>query len=124
MSEYGVSSIPVVDQNGHLMGNISMADVRFVLQHNRFNRLWLSCSNLVSLALSQKGLESGGQDRFPVFETTSSATVSKVMQKLLATKTHRIWIVDADQKLEGVVSMTDIIRYLCKPQKLNRKEEK
>ena len=28
MSEYGVSSIPVVDQNGHLMGNISMADVR------------------------------------------------------------------------------------------------
>lgn len=28
MSEYSVSSIPVVDQNDHLIGNISMADVR------------------------------------------------------------------------------------------------
>lgn len=28
MSEYGVSSIPVIDGTNHLMGNISMADVR------------------------------------------------------------------------------------------------
>lgn len=45
------------------------------------------------------------------------------MQKLLATKSHRIWIVDANQKLEGVLSMTDIIRYLCKPGNLQKRAE-
>lgn len=33
MSEYSVSSIPVVDQAGGLLGNISMADVRVLSQH-------------------------------------------------------------------------------------------
>lgn len=44
-----------------------------------------------------------------------SVTVKKVMEKLIATKTHRIWVVGESGQLEGVVSMTDIIRYLCKP---------
>lgn len=44
-----------------------------------------------------------------------SVTVKKVMEKLIATKTHRIWVVSEGGQLEGVVSMTDIIRYLCKP---------
>lgn len=39
------------------------------------------------------------------------------MQKLIATKTHRIWVANAESRLVGVVSMTDIIRYLCKPAK-------
>lgn len=43
-----------------------------------------------------------------------SVTVKKVMEKLIATKTHRIWVVSEGGQLEGVVSMTDIIRYLCK----------
>lgn len=43
--------------------------------------------------------------------------MEKVAQKLLATKTHRLWVVDHESKLQGVVSMTDIIRYLCKSDK-------
>jgi CBS domain containing-hemolysin-like protein len=70
------------------------------------------------LALSQKGLENAGQDSYPVFDVNSSVTLEKVMQKLLATKTHRIWVVDEQSQLEGVLSMTDIIRYLCKSDQL------
>ncbi len=50
-----------------------------------------------------------------MFDVTQDATVEKVVQKLIATKTHRIWVVDERSHLEGVISMTDIIRYLCKP---------
>lgn len=52
-----------------------------------------------------------------------SVTVKKVMEKLVATKTHRIWVVDERGQLEGVVSMTDIIRYLCKPPRPQQQQQ-
>lgn len=32
------------------------------------------------------------------------------MEKMLATKCHRVWVVDGKQNLVGVVSLTDIIQ--------------
>lgn len=59
-------------------------------------------------------MENDGRDSYPVFEVSHSTTVRTAMQKLLATKTHRIWVVAENGHLEGVISLTDIIRYLCK----------
>lgn len=73
----------------------------------------MTCSNFVSLALSQKGLEHHGQDRYPVFDVGLQSKIAVVMQKLLCTRVHRIWVVNEANKLTGVVSMTDIIRYFC-----------
>lgn len=61
MSEYAVSSIAIVDPMGTLIGNISMADIRFVIKQGRYNRLWMPCLQFVSAALSQKGLENQGK---------------------------------------------------------------
>jgi hypothetical protein len=61
MSEYSISSIAVVDPMNNLLGNISMADIRFIFQHGRYNRLWMPCLQFVSAALSQKGLENDGK---------------------------------------------------------------
>ena len=85
MSEYGISAVAVVEPihpassslsesstNSHeaeseecvLMGNISMADIRFVLQtegHKSFNKLWMRCGRFVSEALKQKGIENAGK---------------------------------------------------------------
>lgn len=61
MSEYAVSSIAVVDSSCCLLGNISMADIRYVIKNGRFNRLWLPCLQFVSSALNEKGLENNGR---------------------------------------------------------------
>jgi hypothetical protein len=61
MSEYSISSVAVVDPAGTLFGNISMADIRFIFQNNHYDRLWMHCSNFVSMTLSQKGLENDGK---------------------------------------------------------------
>lgn len=61
MSDYSVSSIAVVEANGSLFGNISMADIRFIFQNNHYDRLWMHCGNFVSMCLSQKGLENDGK---------------------------------------------------------------
>lgn len=61
MSEYSISSVAVVDPVGALFGNISMADIRFIFQNSHYDRLWMHCSNFVSMTLSQKGLENDGK---------------------------------------------------------------
>lgn len=68
MSDYGISSVAVVDASGRdgevLIGNISMADIRFVMQATHghsFHRLWMSCAKFVSVALQQKGIENSGK---------------------------------------------------------------
>ncbi len=111
MSEYYISSVAVVEPDGTLIGNISMADIRFIFQHGRYHRLWMNCSQFVSLALNQKGLEHGGNDQFPFFDAHLNSSVEQVMNKILATHVHRVWVTEPrSQRLIGVVSMTDLVR--------------
>lgn len=111
MSEYYISSVAVVESDGTLIGNISMADIRFIFQHGRYHRLWMSCSQFVSLTLNQKGLERGGSDQFPFFDAHSNSTIEQVMNKILATRVHRVWVTEPNtQRLIGLVSLTDLIR--------------
>lgn len=62
------------------------------------------------MALNQKGLENDGKDRFPVFCGNADMKLKFVLEKILVTRTHRLWIVDETDKLQGVVSLTDVIR--------------
>jgi predicted transcriptional regulator len=61
MAKENISSLAIVDGFGTLQGNISMADIRFIFQHGRYNRLWMSCFSFMSSALSQKSLEADGR---------------------------------------------------------------
>ena len=110
MSENFISSVAVVETDGTLIGNISMADIRFVFQHGRYHRLWMTCGNFLSLALNQKGLEHSGNDQFPFFDAHLTSTLAQVMNKIVATKVHRVWITNPkNQHLIGLVSLTDIV---------------
>lgn len=112
MSANFISSVAVVDAvEGQLIGSISMTDIRFVFQHGRYHRLWMSCGQFLTLALSQKGFEHAGNDQFPFFDAHPTSTMAHVLGKIVATKVHRIWVTEPhSQKLVGVVSLTDIIR--------------
>lgn len=110
MASLGLTALPMVDEEGTLIGNISMADIRFVFQNHGYSKLSMKCLHFASMALSQKGLEHEGRDSFPVYDVYETSSLQYTIQKLLATKTHHMWVIDQDRKLIGVVSMTDIIR--------------
>ena len=109
MCKANYSNIAIVDSSNVLLGNISMADIRFIFQHGRYNRLWMTCFSFMSAALSQKSLEADGKDRFPFFDVRRSSTLEHTMEKTIATHCHRLWIVDEAQCLIGAISLTDII---------------
>lgn len=95
MHNLKMSSLAVVDRNSHLLGNISVTDVRLVSTTSKSDLLYKSCLHFISVILNSRGLENG-KDSFPIFHVTSSTSLGRAIAKMVATKSHRLWIVKPD----------------------------
>ncbi|EIE86289.1 hypothetical protein G6F46_003831 [Rhizopus delemar] len=112
MSKHGISSVAVLGHMGMVLGNISMTDVKFIMKSYKHQLLWETCFQFVSLVRTQQGVEDG-QDRIPVFDVRLDTTLGFAVAKLLATKSHRVWVIDEREKAIGVVSLTDVMRAIA-----------
>ncbi|KAI8983459.1 hypothetical protein BDB01DRAFT_760405 [Pilobolus umbonatus] len=109
MSKHGISSVAVLGHMGVVLGNISMTDVKHVMKSYRHQLLWKTCFQFVSIVRTQQGIDDG-QDRLPVFDVRLDTTLGFAIAKLLATKSHRVWVTDERERAIGVVSITDVMR--------------
>ncbi|EGW30920.1 uncharacterized protein SPAPADRAFT_62827 [Spathaspora passalidarum NRRL Y-27907] len=89
-----VSSLAVIDRSRTLIGNISIVDVKNVTSLKNSHLLFKSVLNFISYNLTQKGIEEG-QDQFPIFHVDQQSSLGRVIAKLVATQSHRLWIVDS-----------------------------
>ncbi|CAI4462431.1 CAS_1a_G0019510.mRNA.1.CDS.1 [Saccharomyces cerevisiae] len=87
-----ISSIAVVDPQGNLIGNISVTDVKHVTRTSQYPLLHNTCRHFVSVILNLRGLETG-KDSFPIFHVYPTSSLARTFAKLVATKSHRLWIV-------------------------------
>lgn len=88
-----VSLLAVIDRNKHLIGNISIVDVKNVSLTKNLHLLFKPVTNFISYNLSQKGIERG-QDQFPIFHVSQTTSLGRVVAKLVATQSHRLWVVE------------------------------
>lgn len=89
-----VSSLAVIDKNKSLVGNISIVDVKNVSSTKNSHMLFKPVTQFISYNLSQKGIEKG-QDQFPIFHVNQHTSLGRVIAKLVATQSHRLWIVES-----------------------------
>ncbi|PVH96583.1 hypothetical protein DM02DRAFT_617126 [Periconia macrospinosa] len=94
MNNEGVTSLPVLDAQNNVIGNISHVDVRLLTKSTSLPLLRSSCIHFISVILSERGVDDG-QDSFPVFHITPFSTLAHTVAKLVATRSHRMWVVDA-----------------------------
>jgi CBS domain-containing protein len=109
MSKKGLSGLAVVDEDGELVHNTSSTDIK----------LWLQSSTSLDMSIEDflvtiRRSAADTKAVFPVSYVTMDAQVSKAMEKLYRTRYHRIWIVDEDKKPIGVMSLTDIFKFLTR----------
>ncbi|ODQ68111.1 CBS-domain-containing protein [Nadsonia fulvescens var. elongata DSM 6958] len=132
MRDENISSLAVVDASYNLLGNISIVDVKHVTKSSSSPLLRSTCLHFLSVILNSRGLRDG-KDSFPVFHVTRKTTFGRTVAKLVATQSHRLWIVQDDSelnyqgsiqksnqnscaaagKLIGVLSLTDILNVLA-----------
>ncbi|KAK4124136.1 hypothetical protein N657DRAFT_377601 [Parathielavia appendiculata] len=94
MHNEGLTSVAVVDQGLNVVGNISTADVKHLTNATSLPLLKNSCMNFISVILSERGMEHG-RDSFPVFHVNPYSTLGHTVGKLVATRSHRMWVVES-----------------------------
>lgn len=93
MHNEGLTSVAVVDQGLNVLGNISTADLRLLTSTNNLPLLKRSCMHFISVILNERGVEHG-RDSFPVFYVNPYSTLAHTVAKLVATRSHRMWVVE------------------------------
>ncbi|KAI2634575.1 hypothetical protein GGS21DRAFT_109887 [Xylaria nigripes] len=94
MNQEGLTSVAVVDNGLNVIGNISTADVRLLISAASLPLLQKSCMHFISVILTERGVERG-RDSFPVFYVNPYSTLAHTVAKLVATHSHRMWVVES-----------------------------
>ncbi|KAI0127369.1 hypothetical protein BJ170DRAFT_595238 [Xylariales sp. AK1849] len=94
MSNEGLSSVAVVDNSSNVVGNISTVDVRLLTNAASLPLLQNTCMHFISVILNERGVEKG-KDSVPVFYVNPYSTLAHTVAKLVATKSHRMWVVES-----------------------------
>lgn len=114
MNDKNISSVPIAEEHKGVLtitGSISITDIREVLSvKGGFKRLFQNAQSFFSSLRLHQGLERGGNDRVPLFVIHPQTSLILAIEKMAATKAHRLWVVEGLDTLVGVVSLTDVIR--------------
>lgn len=95
MTSHGISSIAVVDSQKQLVGNISMVDVQYVARTSSAHLIRTTCAHFLSIIKFEQGVRDG-QDQVPVFAVYPTTSLAGTVAKLVATRAHRMWIVQGN----------------------------
>jgi CBS domain-containing protein len=126
LADRGISAAPVIDQAGRPVGVFSRSDV---LRHDREE---VRHARPAPEFYTRRELELAAGEELPdgfqvelvdatavqelmtpaVFSVPAGTPVDKVVEQLVALDVHRLFVVDPDGVLVGVVTAMDILRHL------------
>lgn len=96
LEHHQISSLAITDADTRLVGNLSVADLKYLAQDPTLI-LQRTCREFVQAIRLLQGARQG-QDRAAVFSVRPQATLRYALTKLIATKTHRVWITESAKR--------------------------
>jgi len=101
LADKGYSAAPVIDEAGHHLGVVSRSDI---LRYDR-ERAWLPPPAEPPRA---RGLMTPA-----VFSVKLDISAARVAEHMVELNVHRLFVVDDDGILVGVITALDLLRHLC-----------
>ena len=116
MIQYGVGSLPILDEDQRIVGVISMTDACFLGTSTEFGSniglcLALPVSLFISKSLRHRVQSPSSRPTHPVVVGTED-TLWDVVDKLIENRVHHIYVVDPNGTPVSVVSYGDLLRFL------------
>ena len=107
MTENNLSGLAVVTEDGEIGYNMSSTDIR----------LWLHAKhslevNVEDFLIGIRRLTTTKKTPANLMVCTLGMTLKRIVMKLKATKWKRIWVIDEQRAPIGVISMTDLFRFI------------
>lgn len=98
-----ISSVPIVDEHGVLINVYEAYDVLGLIKGGTYNDLSLT----VGEALMRRSEDFEG-----VYTCTKNDKLSNIMEHIRKSRIHRFFLVEQNGKLAGVLTLSDILRYI------------
>lgn len=102
LNKSGCGAVAVVDRDGKLAGNFSAADVRGLFQE-KFPSF---------LAEVQVYLQDHAPASLQPTVVRPDHTLDSVVKSIVEQKVHRVWVIDAEYRPIGVITLTDIVKLI------------
>lgn len=126
LSERAISAVPVINEAGRPVGVVSRTDiVRVAGGELGTARCALSCDDCGRSAIVPRGFRPDELDSTicdcpavcdimtpEIFSIRTSASVVRIVEELLSKNVHRLFVVDDNGILVGVVTALDVLRSL------------
>mmetsp|Transcript_4806 Transcript_4806/g.14480 ORF Transcript_4806/g.14480 Transcript_4806/m.14480 type:complete len:319 (+) Transcript_4806:167-1123(+) len=116
--EKNISSIAITNQHRAIVGNLSLADVKYILRKRHYHMFWVDVERFLGHVKREEAFSANNmaRDSYPVFTVHANKSLANAAERMSALRTHRLWIIENDFIPRGVISITDIMRLLTPPQ--------
>ncbi len=118
VSELNIGGLPVVDNENHVVGIISEADILSAMGIEKEQTFRDILKHLIGESLPERKLGDivGDIMTFPVVTVRVNEDISVAAQAMHEKRIRRIPVVDDENRLMGIVSRRDIIRAISRKQ--------
>jgi CBS domain-containing protein len=105
LTDHGFTAAPVIDDAGRPVGVVSRGDI---LVHDRAK------ANTGTSAAPREPDTTRVRDIMTpaIFSVSPDTAAARVIEEMLALKVHRLFVVDGDGTLVGVITPLDVLRHL------------
>jgi 5'-AMP-activated protein kinase, regulatory gamma subunit len=103
MVKYNISCVPVLDKHGRVLNVFEAVDVIPCIKGGAYEEL----SSSVGDALSRRADDSPG-----IYTCSEEDRLDSIFDTIRKSRVHRLIVVDDDSRLKGVISLSDILKYV------------
>ena len=103
MVEHNISCVPIVDKHGRVLNVFEAVDVIPCIKGGAYEEL----SSSVGEALSRRSDDLPG-----IYTCSPEDRLDSIFDTIRKSRVHRLIVVDDDSRLKGVISLSDILKYV------------
>jgi 5'-AMP-activated protein kinase regulatory gamma subunit len=103
MVKYSISSVPIVDESNHVQNVFEAVDVISVIKGGNYDELTTS----VGEALSKRAEDFAG-----IYTCSEEDRLDSLFDTIRKSRVHRLVVIDDENHLKGVISLSDIFKYV------------
>lgn len=103
MTKYNISAIPILDKDNRLLNVFQAVDVIPCIKGGAYEEL----SSSVGDALLQRADDFAG-----IYTCSENDRLDSIFDTIRKSRVHRLVVVDDDYRLKGIISLSDILKYV------------
>lgn len=103
MVKHNISAVPIVDKEGKLLNVFEAVDVIPCIKGGAYDELTSSIGD----ALSRRAEDFAG-----IYTCCEDDRLDAIFDTIRKSRVHRLIVVDDDSRLKGIISLSDILKYV------------